>query len=440
MAKKIYDIKPPKTAERAKKSGNSPAGGAKEIKEFLDGPEKRPIKKPVASRRKKEIKNPWKRVLIGAGVVLILIAVYLFFKLPKANITIWPKTDVLIFNQTITADKTTDIIDMQNNVIPAQYLQEEKEGSEDFPATGSASDDGKATGAIKIYNKYDALTSITLKSGTHFLSDSKKYFVTLKKVIVPAAKKQGGKIVPGSIEVMVEAQESGPSYNIKPAKFSVPKLVGTAYYYSIYAESVEPMSGGKIGKIKKVTDDDIQSAKDALAQKLLSDAKNALKGNLSSDYILAEGAISGETESSSSSVKPGTVADNFTEKAKVVARVLVFKKSDLDKFAKEYILSKMPDKKTMLDQSFTVNYKVDTADIRGGKIVLNLDFSSKIYQSIDKISLVSQFKGLSASQIDNAISSSFGENVSKAQVKLWPFWVTKAPKTPKFININLKFE
>ena len=436
MAKKIYDIKPPKIAKKTED----------DIKSFVAGDKKNAGKAEAGkkrqkdNRRGKERKFPLKNVLAGAGVLVVIIAVYLFFKLPKADIQIWPKTDVLSFQQTITADKTADLNDLTNKVIPAQYLEEEKEESQEFPATGSASNEGKATGAIKIYNKYDPPAPITLKAGTHFLSDSGKYFVTLQKVVVPAGKKQSGKIAPGLIEVKVEAAESGPGYNIKAAKFSVPKLAGTNYYYSIYAESTSDMAGGYTGKVKKVTDDDIQQAKDVLAKKLLDDAQNSLKGNISSNYILADNAISGETVSSSSSVKSGTVAETFTYKAKTKARALIFKKSDLDKLAKDYIISQMPDSKTLLEKSFAVSYNPKSIDITGGKMILDINFSSAIYQSIDKNSLASSFMGMTASQINNSISDSFGEQVSKVKINLWPFWVTKAPRSQKVINIELKFD
>ncbi|MEK7562530.1 MAG: hypothetical protein AAB509_02540 [Patescibacteria group bacterium] len=436
MAKKIYDIKPPKISKKTED----------DIKSFIAGEKKTRSKGAVVKkqqqnvRRGKERKFPVGKVLAVAGVLVVILAVYLFFELPKADIQIWPKTDILSYTQTITADKTADLNDSINKVIPAQYLEEGKENSQEFPATGSASNEGKATGTIKIYNKYNPVTAITLKAGTHFLSDSGKYFVTLQKVVVPAAKKSGGKITPGSIDAKVQASESGTSYNIKPAKFSVPKLTGTPYYYSIYAESSAEMTGGYTGKVKKVTDDDIQQAKDVLTKKLLEDAKNALKGNISSEYVLADSAISGEVESFSSSVKAGTVTDNFTYKAKVTARALIFKKSDLDKYAKDYIISQMPDSKTLLEKSHTINYKPKSIDISGGKMVLDIDFSSEIYQNIDKNSLSVSFMGMTASQINNSISSEFGEQVSKTKINLWPFWVAKAPKNQKVINIDLKFE
>ena len=99
------------------------------------------------------------------------------------------------------------------------------------------------------------------------MSDSGKLFVALQKIVIPAAKKSGSKITPGSVQINVQAVEGGTDYNIAPSNFSVPGLKGTAYYYSIYATSTAAMTGGYTGKVKKVTDDDIQGAKDVLTKK-----------------------------------------------------------------------------------------------------------------------------------------------------------------------------
>jgi hypothetical protein len=378
--------------------------------------------------------------LIGGGVVIVLTAVFLFFKLPKANIEIWPKLAELKFQQTITADKTADSVDLSNNLIPAQYFEEERRGEQEFLATGNALNEGKATGTVTLYNKYDPVSPITLKVGTHLLSDSGKYFVALKKITIPAGKKAAGKVTPGSVEVKVEAAEGGESYNIGPAKFSIPKLAGTPYYYALYAESREPMTGGFAGKVKKVIADDIHSAKTSLTEKLLSEAENSLREKLSSEYVLADKAIFSEILSAKSQTEAGTVTNNFIYSAKVKVKTLSFKKTDLEKFAKDYIVSQIPEEKIMLDKSFSMAYNVKSVDIESAELDLDLEFSAKIYQSIDRNSLLFLLKNKTESQVIESINNKLGENISQVKVNFWPFWVTKSPKNQKAIKIELRFE
>ena len=432
MAKKIYDIKPPKLARKAEK----------ELKEFFDDkPAIRQTSKKTHGRHKKERHFSWKTVWAVSGLVGLLALAYLFFKLPKANIEIWPEVSVLSFQSTVTADKTVDSVDSVDNIIPAQYLEEEKTVSQDFPATGNASNEGQATGTITVYNKYDPPAPITLKAGTHFLSDSGKYFVTLQKIVIPAAKKSGSKITPGSVDVKVKAVEGGEGYNIGAATFSVPKLSGTAYYYSVYAQSTSAMTGGYSGDVKKVTDDDIQSAKDATTKKATSEAEDSLRNKVATDYVLLNNAISSNVVTAETKTKSGTVAENFSYQATVKSRALVFKKSDLDSFVKEYIFSQIQSSEAILEKSLDVKYDVKSLNIEDGKIILDLTFSAGTYSSIDKNSLLPLLINKNSSQISQTILDNLGEDkISNVKVKLWPFWVTKAPKTQKAVKIDLKFE
>jgi len=426
MPRKIYDIKPPKLAHKVEKG----------LKEILSDDKK----KKHPGRHKKEGHSIWWSVLISILVIILVIGVYLFFKLPKADITIWPKVDILSFKQTITADKSAESVNLENTIIPAQYFQATKKNSQDFPATGNASDEGRASGTITIYNKYDPSTPFNFKAGTHFMSDSGKLFVALQKIVIPAVQKSGGKIIPGTVEVKIQAVEGGSDYNIAPSNFSIPGLKGTAYYYSVNATSTSAMTGGYAGKVKKVTDDDIQGAKDILAKKTTSDAISDLKNQIPSDYILLDNAVLSDITNASTETKPGTVVENFNYQVTVEASALAFKKSDLDQFVKDYIISQMPDGKTLLDNNLKLDYSADTVDVSGGKTTLNLDFSSGVYQNIDKNSLELSILGENTDQIKATINDRLGDQVSKIKINFWPFWVTSVPNKQNAVNIELKFQ
>jgi len=446
--KKIYDVKPPRLTPKVEKK----------IKEFVaEGKTKksRARKQARVSKPQQQIqpqfaqpqersvrrKRPaWASISIGMLLILIIVCVYLFFKLPKADITIWPKVDTLSFQQTITADKASATVDLAGDVVPAQYFQATKTNSQDFPATGNASNEGRATGNIIIYNKYDPPTPLTLKAGTHFMSDSGKLFITFQRVVIPAAKKSGSKITPGSVQIEVQAVEGGTDYNIAPANFSVPGLKGTAYYYSIYAVSADVMSGGYSGKVKKVTADDIQQAEDTLTSQTTSDAIFSLKNQISSDYILLDNAMLSDVTDASTQTESGTVAENFNYQVSVTASALAFKKSDMEQFARNYVVSQIPEGKTLLDNSLAINYSASKIDISGGKATLNLDFSVGVYGAIDKNSLALSLLGKNLEQVQQTVDSTFGDRVSNTQTDLWPFWVRSVPKKQKAITIDLKFQ
>lgn len=429
MPRKIYDIKPPKVAHKI---------AASPERRLSLAPKELEKEKPV--RRKKEGRPIWLPVFVCVLIIIIAGGTYLFFKLPKVDITIWPKVDTLSFQQTIKADKSVDSLDSVNAIVPAQYFQAAKTNSQDFPATGNASNEGLASGVITVYNKYSPPTPFNFKAGTHFMSDSGKLFVALQKIVIPAAKKSGSKIIPGSVQINVQAVEGGSDYNIAPANFSIPGLKGTSEYYSIYATSASAMTGGYTGKVKKVTDDDIQGAKDVLTKKTTADAISALKSQISSDYVLLDNAVLSNVTNASTKIKPDTVADTFNYQVSVSASALAFKKSDLDQFAKNYIISQMPEGKTMLDNSFKIDYSASTVDVSGGKATLNLNFSSGVYQNIDKNSLSLSVLGENADQIKETINNSLGDQASNIKIDFWPFWVNSVPNSQNAVNVELKFQ
>ncbi len=433
MAKKIYDIKPPAAAKKSERPKKVTSKSVTIIK-------RKQVSQPIQPKRQeKKLKGNRKPVVITILVVILVIAIYLFFKLPKAEITLWPKVDAPSFQQIIVADRSEKVADADKLVIPAEYFESIKTAEQDFPSTGIATDAGKAQGTITIYNKYNPPKALTLRTGTHFLSDSGKLFIISKQAIVPAGKKSGSKITPGSIAVAVTAVESGTDYNIPPSNFSVPGLKGTDYYYSIYAESKDSMDGGYTGKVKKVTSDDIEGAKDVLSDKATTSSIDDIKSQMTEGHVLLNDAITSEITEVSTTVKVGSIADEFNYGVSVKTRALVFEKSDLDELAKNYILSKVPTGKTLLEESYKIDYTVETIDISEGKITLKLNFSGGVYQDVDKNLVALSLMGQKENQIRQIISDDFGENISKVDVKFWPFWVNSAPKNQKSVSVDLKF-
>jgi hypothetical protein len=447
MPKKIYDIKPPKVVNKIKVEQKPKETVAikrtrakKTVYQQAQPVNKEPIVSQIPAQKiKKQNRSFKKPIFIGASVLVIMFGIFLFFALQKVDVLIWPKVETLSFKETITADKSATSIDEANIAIPAQYFEATKTNSQDFPATGNADNAGQATGSITIYNKYDPATPFSFKAGTHFMSDSGKLFVALQKVSIPAATKSGSKITPGSVTIQVQAVEGGTDYNIAPSNFSIPGLKGTAYYYSVYATSTSAMTGGYTGKVKKVTDDDIQGAQDVLTKKTTDDATTALKSQIPTGYVLLDNASLSNVTNASTPTKSGTVADKFTYSVTVKASALVFKKSDIDQFAKNYIISKIPDGKTLLDSTFKDDYSASSVDVSGGKATINLNCSSGVYQNIDKNSVALSLIGENENQIKQTINNSLGNQISKVQINFWPFWVTSAPNSQKTVNIQLKF-
>jgi len=381
-----------------------------------------------------------KEILLGGLLFIVLVAVFMYFQLPRVTIEIWPKTNLLTFREVIIVDKNATDIDLINKTIPGEVIEAQKELWREFSATGTTEEGNKATGTIKVYNRYMPPTPLDLVKKTKFLSESGKYFISPNPIHIPPATKQGGEIVPGVTEIEVVAFETGEGYNIGPAEFSVPGLAGTPYYYTTYGRSEQPMMGGSLKENKYVTQEDIDKAESDLQQQLLNDIEVALKNKISSDYILLEDAVSKEVKEVMSLVKKGDEVENFNVQGEAQGEALIFKKEALEDFIKDYIFSKIPSSKKLFEESLEINYTPERITLEEGKIILNLEFSAKIYPVQETEELFNIAKGRKAEAIKEAIYTNYPDEISRVEVKLWPFWVRKAPGNINRFNIKLDIE
>ncbi len=380
-------------------------------------------------------------IFVGSGLLC-------HFVFCRAEVKIWPKTKLLQFNETIIVSVKAGEFDFAEKTIPGRYFEEIKKSQQEFPASEVFNKKEKAKGIIRVYNEHDPPRSLSLIAGTRFLSsDSEKYFSSPKKIYLPPAKYEEGKLAAQWIEIEIEAMEAGPDYNISPTKFSVPGLVGSAYYYSTWGESFGNMSGGTDLEMKRVFQADLDNAQTVLTEKLLREVDLSLRNNISSEFILLDNALAKEITDESCLAPVGAEMDFFIYEAEAKASALIFKKTDLERFAEEYILSRVSalspneifsGEKKLLSETLRIGYQVESIDLVDGQIILNLDFSGEVYPDIDKTVAQQAFSGKTLFEIETFLKNQ--TQIIKSEVKFWPFWIEKAPNDTKKIKIELELE
>ncbi|GAI28904.1 unnamed protein product, partial [marine sediment metagenome] len=239
MAKKIFDILPPKEFEK------------KKVEEFPLEKEYQPqFKKPEFKIKKSSFFIPF---------VLILIGIFCYLTLSKAEIEIWPESEVLTFETKLTIDKTAENVDFSNKVILGKIFEAEKTITEEFSSSGTVLKEKKAEGVIRVYNAYSTSPQVLI-ARTRFVSDGGKLFRTPTKITIPGGHYENGKFVPGYLDVQVKADQPGLEYNIDPSTFSIPGFAGTARYTKFYGKSFQAMTGGFSEEVPQVTQEDLDQA------------------------------------------------------------------------------------------------------------------------------------------------------------------------------------
>jgi len=341
----------------------------------------------------------------------------------------------LSLKDTIVIDKNASQADFLTRVIPGKVFTDERSTSSNFPATGKVQKEEKAKGIIRVYNNYSTSPQ-TLVATTRFVSADGKLFRSIKQVTIPGATYEGNKLVPGFLDIEVQAAEPGEDYNIGPSTFSIPGFAGTDKYTAFYGKSFQPMKGGFKGEVLKVSEEDINNAKETLLKKLKEESINYLKNNISQDYILLDETVKEEVIKESSSVEVNKEANSFDFELTIKTEGLAFKKSDLDNFVKNIISLNILEGKKIQEE--TISKKFSLKSRENDRVMLDLEIKARVYPDFDINEVKKALAGKSLYEINNLISED--SMFSKIKIKSIPFWRKTIPNDINKIEIDVNID
>lgn len=368
-------------------------------------------------------------ILLGIGAYLVVAV------LPRAEITLAPKTVAFEWANPISASTKIADIDATNKQIPVAVFSEKKTNAFQYPATGSGkSIERKATGKITIYNEFSG-SSQPLVAGTRFETPDGKIFRLKDRVVIPGAKTDGGALVPSSIEADVVADKAGESYNISPvSKFTIPGFKGTAKYDTFYAESKESMTGGFVGEGKYPTAEDIKAAKEGAERQM----KDVIESFLATQ-VVPEGFKVIES-SRRFTITKQTVNESVDDQGNF--SVYIEAEGGVDTLKEEHVLKLMTALAQQVNgegyeiRDHTLTYGDITVDEKSGAIALPIEFKGVFWKPIN----VAEFKQSAFGKDENELKSFIfsSTNIEKADVSLWPIWVKRVPSDPDRVKVELK--
>lgn len=367
--------------------------------------------------------------------VLTFFSVYYLVQ-GKTIIEIIPQTQLKeIDNIEISIKSGLGEIDFDGKILPAIFLQDFKEYSKDYSTNQIVLKETKASGIIRVYNKYSPPTPLTLIKGTHFLSSSGKSFHSLDVIKIPAAHYEGGELIPGFVDITVEADEPGEEYNIPPSNFSIPKLSGTSYYQTTWAQSFEEIKGGMKAQVKVVSENDIESAKEDFIENFKKKAREEFKLDIPESFVYFEESFFEEVESLDVSAKEGDAVDLFTIKAKITPKVLVFRKEDLNNLIKK-ILEEDISPLIVLENSLKIEFKEKQINLTQGEGNFVLLASAQTFLPLDEKEVFELIKGKNITDAISTLKNSY----SLKEIKINPpvFWQKNIPNDALKIKIKIE--
>ena len=436
MQEKIFDIFPPKPEP------------TNEV-----APTKAVTEKVVRAKSQKRVSSGLPQRNFGVlffFFIFLVLAVGAYFYLPEARIQIWPKVDTLSFNEKVTVNSNIDNSDFSGNVILGRVFQDEVEVAGDFPASGKLAKTQKAKGQIRVFNAYSDAQQVLIL-GTRFISAEGKLFKTTVAVTVPGGTyDEKRKLTPGFVDVDVVAAEAGEDYNIGPSTFSIPGFVGTPKYTAFYGKSLSSMVGGSTKEGFEVTQDDLIKAKTQLAAQFLDKGRQSLQSKISEDFVLLDQALSQEEEDAVSSAGAGQEANSFHLKITGTIKALAFKKSDIEAFAGDRVLSQLGGEaanvgensegflsgKKIKTNSLVIHNTFTSIDWQNGSMVLAVDGSAQVYRDMKDDVLRTAVVGKSKKEVESVLADQ--SDIVKSRIDFWPFWVTRVPYNLDRIRVDLQ--
>jgi hypothetical protein len=385
--------------------------------------------KPVKRAKKdKKLAIPnfdrFRVLLVAGGVLLVALIVFgylAFAVLPKASINI--KTNASNVNTDIDLVLSTAATSLSESskTLPAKQAQVQKTLTGNAPATGQKNNGDKAQGDITMTlctNSPGATNSIPAGTG---VSSGSKTYITQESATFQYNGNCNGGFRFRAQDVSIAAQTGGASFNVNNADF---KVSGRS---DISANG--SATGGTDDIQTVISQSDIDAAK-AKIQATDNGVQDELKGQLDDDGVYAvEATFNAGEPTTTNSAQVGDESSSVTVTQVITYTMLGVKENDLKTLVDNDIKSQIDtSQQGILSQGINQSgFKLTELTARGAN--MNLQTTAEVGPSINTDAIAQDAAGKKSSEIKASIQSN--PDVTDVEVKLSPFWVTKAPKASK---------
>jgi hypothetical protein len=392
----------------------------------------RPLKKTFSFNGVLFLKNNWYWIRhVWALIFVILMLVAFFNTRAKTTVELRPHHEFISVNESVTLYEYP-----QENQIGFSIISLSESTQLPMVAEGVQDVYLKAQGEITVFNNHSSEPQRLLPE-TRFKSAGGKIFhLGNQEVVIPGKKAS----VPGSVDILVYAAESGPEYNIDNTDFSIPRLKESGLiekYNDIYAVSKEGMTGGYRGTEKYITEDQRLEVQKVILDTLLKRLKVRLALEKTDNVLIIKGSQDIQYDD-----LEYMVDENGNEFVLARGRIvsLILGKKDIDIFLEKAIES--PEYQYGLDIISLNNIELSLSSgssfdfLIDSQVSIDIKGSPLVQSIIDVEQLKSRLIGYEESKLQAYFKSII--SIDQAKVKISPFWKNKVSPDASKIHISIE--
>jgi hypothetical protein len=365
------------------------------------------------------------RGLVFLAAAILVAGGFLFFLLnsfASAQVSITPKRQNVELNLSLNVSQSG-----ANGSLRYEIIETKKEAGEEVKASGEEMAEVKAAGKITIYNNFSP-DEQRLIARTRFQTADGLIFRISESVVVPGMKTVNGKSEPGTLVASVFADD------IKASEFTIPGFKDDAKRYSgFYAKSNSDMTGGFIGKVKKVSEADKAAAIENMKKTLIDDLEKEIGSKLPETLVALPGAVTYEFRELPIEPKE----DKALLKLQGIAKIMVVEKKALSEVvAKEYLTSweNIPAEIESFDNiSLTFDKGFDATV---PQLKVSVKGSAPVVATVDESRIAEGLAGKPKSDL-KVIMADY-PSVLSARVSLKPLWKNSFPEDPTKIHVSIE--
>jgi hypothetical protein len=274
--------------------------------------------------------------VIGVAAGAIILAVFLYWALPHATVTVLESPKSINDSEQITIDPTATVVDAQNKIIPGAKQTLSVSEDKTIAVTGKKNIGDPAKGSVTLYNKI--LSGQSLSKGTVLTAGSLEFTLDSDTTIASASEDLGGRTY-GKVSAAITASQIGANSNMPVnTTFTVKGFSSD----EMTANNQAALAGGTSKEVSVVSRADYDALVAAAQKDLVDQAKQGLTASVSGAAKLIGDTITTTVTQKTFAQELDQQASQLSGKVTVTVSGISYSDDDIKTLLKAFIAKDIP--------------------------------------------------------------------------------------------------